>query len=228
MGFRWRQTSRGFGVREDWGCLARQSAAASGFEVSVQRDEQCFLLSPNQLDHALRARSDGARYEQHDDAEMSYISQLPPVRFLQPATAGAAAAAGADWHVNQSDQRATLEPAAAPAEIVEPAEDLSLAPADSADCPPLPWALGPEPAAEPTTAPPPVPAPAPSPSPTAPQRPPTDALPPAEETKLLDAAPTSPADDVLWGPRCQGLGHGHPHLLQLRVRRLTVKRESCL
>ena len=140
---------------------------------------------------------------------MFQISQLPPVRFLQSATAGAAVTAAAGW------------PAAALAQIAEPAEDLSLAPADSADGPPLPWAPEPDPAAVPATVPPPVSAPALPPLPIVPP-PPIAPLSPAEDTKLLAAASGFPAAELL---HSQAIDCGHPHLLQLRVRRLTGRPE---
>ena len=82
---------------------------------------------------------------------------------------------------------------------------------------------------EPAAAPLPVPAPAqpPPPPPIAPPPAPIAPPPVAEDTKLLAAAPDSPADNVLWALHGQALGRGHPHLLQLRVRRLTARHDCC-
>jgi uncharacterized membrane protein len=158
------------------------------------------------------SKSDGARYDVRDVCTTLEVSDysLTANRSQQSATAGAAFTAAAGRHVSQSDQPAASEPAAAPAATVEPAEELTPASAESAACPPLPWDAKPEPEV--------VPAGAPLPLPGHSHPPPQ--LPPAAETKLLAVAPGFPADEVLWALRCQASCRGHPHLLQLRVRKL--------
>lgn len=163
-------------------------------------------------------RCDGARYEQHDDVDMSQITHLPLIRFLQSAAPSAAVIAPAGRHVSHGGEPAAPEPVAAAADAVALAADRPPVPAAAADCPLQPCASEPEPAVDPAAAPLPISAPALPPPPIGPP-PITPPSPLTEETKRLVVGPGFPADEVLWALRGQALGRGHPHLLQLRVRK---------